>query len=275
MREDIASLCAVVVVENPDLVFPGASRSSRGGEGRANPPTGGQLNAGRSAGWRAPGTDKAGGPDRRQGRVRDNPSSNRDRLIVIVDGDPLVCEELSLLLRLEGFRTSFYFKLEAFEAELRAKRPAVAIIAMPESGEPVGAVARRLKTAQRGLRLFFLSADGELGAVVEAMRDGASGVVRKPVDKEALLNSVVLDLKRPTLVRWDASGRAQVEIVGFPMLTERERDVLECLVEGLSSKETALKLKISPRTVEVHRASIIHKLGARNTAELMRIVFTS
>jgi two-component system, LuxR family, response regulator FixJ len=229
-----------------------------------------------ASGGRATRTgDKAGAVEGRDEHARLEWADKRDRLIAVVDPDPVVCEELSLLFRIEGFRTTFYFRLDAFEAELKEKKPAVAVVALAALDEHTGAVARRLKAAQRGMHLFFLSEDGQLGPAVEAMRDGASGVVAKPVDKEALLESIKQDLTRSTQVRWDASGRQEVEILGFPTLTEREHDVLECLVDGLSSKESALQLRISPRTVEVHRASIMHKLGARNTAELMRIVFTS
>ena len=64
----------------------------------------------------------------------------------------------------------------------------------------------------------------------------------------------------------------QAEANGVDALTPREREVLEAIIAGASNKVAGRKLRISPRTVEVHRARIIDKLGAKNTADLVRIV---
>jgi DNA-binding NarL/FixJ family response regulator len=61
---------------------------------------------------------------------------------------------------------------------------------------------------------------------------------------------------------------------GYEFLTPREREILEAVCAGSASKEIGRALKISPRTVEVHRARIMHKVGARNAADLVRIYFT-
>jgi DNA-binding NarL/FixJ family response regulator len=70
-------------------------------------------------------------------------------------------------------------------------------------------------------------------------------------------------------------GQRPVEIRGFSQLTPRERDVLQLVTNGQSNKEAGRQLGISPRTIEVHRARVMEKLGARNTADLVRIVLTS
>ncbi len=66
-----------------------------------------------------------------------------------------------------------------------------------------------------------------------------------------------------------------MEVRGFAQLTPREREVLQLISNGQSNKEAGLQLGISPRTVEVHRARVMEKLGAHNTADLIRIVLTS
>jgi len=70
-------------------------------------------------------------------------------------------------------------------------------------------------------------------------------------------------------------GYRPVEVRGFAQLTPREREVLQLITNGQSNKEAGRELGISPRTIEVHRARVMEKLGARNTADLMRIVLTS
>ena len=69
--------------------------------------------------------------------------------------------------------------------------------------------------------------------------------------------------------------RRRVEIRGFSQLTPRERQVLQLITNGQSNKEAGRELGISPRTIEVHRARVMEKLGARNTADLMRIVLAN
>jgi len=71
------------------------------------------------------------------------------------------------------------------------------------------------------------------------------------------------------------AGRRLVEVRGFAQLTPREREVLQLITNGQSNKEAGRELGISPRTIEVHRARVMEKLGAKNTADLMRIVLTS
>jgi len=71
-----------------------------------------------------------------------------------------------------------------------------------------------------------------------------------------------------------AGGDVTVEVKGFKKLTPREREVMQCVVNGRSNKQAGKELGISPRTVEVHRAHVMEKLGARNTADLMRIALT-
>ena len=71
------------------------------------------------------------------------------------------------------------------------------------------------------------------------------------------------------------AGQRPVEVRGFAQLTPREREVLQLITNGQSNKEAGRQLGISPRTIEVHRARVMEKLGARNTADLMRIVLTS
>ena len=97
----------------------------------------------------------------------------------------------------------------------------------------------------------------------------------KPIDSERLVNSVRDALRQEIQLGTVEGGRRQVEVRGFDQLTPREREVLQLITNGQSNKEAGRELGISPRTIEVHRARVMEKLGARNTADLMRIVLTS
>jgi FixJ family two-component response regulator len=107
------------------------------------------------------------------------------------------------------------------------------------------------------------------------MKVGASDVVTRPIDTEHLVRIVRDALRQDIHVGAVQAGGRSVEVRGFAQLTPREREVLQLITNGQSNKEAGRELGISPRTIEVHRARVMEKLGARNTADLMRIVLTS
>jgi len=105
--------------------------------------------------------------------------------------------------------------------------------------------------------------------------DEPADVVTKPINTEQLIQSVLDSLRQDVHLGAVEGGRRPVEVRGFSQLTPREREVLQLITNGQSNKEAGRELGISPRTIEVHRARVMEKLGARNTADLMRIVLTS
>jgi FixJ family two-component response regulator len=107
---------------------------------------------------------------------------------------------------------------------------------------------------------------------VSAIKLGAVDFIQKPFDAETVVASVrdaMAALER------QAGNRDTTVFPGSDLLTPRERDVLREITAGASNKEAGRILGISPRTIEVHRARIMEKLGARNAADLVRIVLTS
>jgi FixJ family two-component response regulator len=207
--------------------------------------------------------------------IYDHSFLNRDRLIHLVDTDPATCEALSVLFRLEGFQTVFSVEAGHFIASLSRRRPDVVVVNL-QLGEDSGlALLRRVKSMRTGTPVFMLSEAPQIDAAVTAMKLGAADVITKPIDTELLL-TVVRDALRRDVHRgaMHGGGRA-IEVHGFSQLTPREREVLQLITNGQSNKEAGRELGISPRTVEVHRARVMEKLGARNTADLMRIVLTS
>ena len=200
---------------------------------------------------------------------------NRNRLVHILDADPATCEALSVLFRLEGFQTMFSVDTASFLAALERRRPDV-VVANTRIGNENGLdVLRRVKSLRGGTPVFIIADDAAIDAAVEAMKAGASGVFAKPLDAERLMHAVYDALRHDVHLAADAGGRRRIEVRGFDQLTPREREVLELITNGQSNKEAGRQLGISPRTIEVHRARVMEKLGARNTADLMRIVLTS
>ncbi|SFZ86252.1 Two-component response regulator, FixJ family, consists of REC and HTH domains [Devosia enhydra] len=204
-----------------------------------------------------------------------HPYHNRDRLVHILDHDLSTCEGLSVLFRLEGFQTVFSQTTEQFYPAIERRRPDIVIL-NGRLGPADGLEVLRTVRAQRGGTPVFVLVDRDsLDIAIQAMKYGAADVITRPIDTERLLRAVRDCLRRDVHIGPLVSGVRPVEVRGFNQLTPREREVLQLITNGESNKEAGRKLGISPRTIEVHRARVMEKLGARNTADLLRIVLTS
>jgi FixJ family two-component response regulator len=151
----------------------------------------------------------------------------------------------------------------------------VAVINMRIGTEDGLAILQRVKAMRTGTPVFIIEDDPEVDSAVLAMKAGASDVFTKPINGERLVRAVREALYQQIKLGTVEGGGRRVEVRGFEQLTPREREVLQLITNGQSNKEAGRELGISPRTIEVHRARVMEKLGARNTADLLRIVLTS
>ncbi len=200
---------------------------------------------------------------------------NRDRLVHILDADAGTCEALSVLFRLEGFQATFSHSTDAFFSAIQRRAPDVVVINLQVGDAATGQSLAEIKSICTGTPIFMLADKPDLEGAVSAMKSGATDVISKPIDTEKFIRAVRDALRRDVQLGAVQGGRRPIEIRGFNQLTPREREVLQLISNGQSNKEAGRDLGISPRTIEVHRARVMEKLGARNTADLMRIVLTS
>jgi two-component system, LuxR family, response regulator FixJ len=131
---------------------------------------------------------------------------------------------------------------------------------------------RQLKTRNIGLPVIVITGHGDVPLAVEAMKAGAVDFLEKPFSDDKLLSAirVAIDRHARQAEREDeiAAIRSKLEA-----LSPREREVLDGLVAGLPNKTIAYDLKISARTVEVHRANLMARMGAASLADLVRMAF--
>lgn len=193
--------------------------------------------------------------------------------VCIVDDDIAVCDALTLLLRIEGFGPSAFTDGPAFLQALDRLRPACVILDLHLPGLSGLDVLQRLSAMRVTSPVIVMSGQSDIATAVEAMKFGAIDFLEKPFAASAMLDRV----HQAVVVHRRATAGKMEGLANFPgrhLLTARERDVLMQVAHGASNKEAGRRLGISPRTVEVHRARIMDKLGAKNAADLIRIVLS-
>lgn len=190
--------------------------------------------------------------------------------IFIVDDDAAVRDALSLVFTLEGFRVSGFAEGLSFLYAARARTPSCIILDVNMPGRSGLDLLKELNAQNYEAPLFVMSGQGDIPMAVDAIRHGAIDFIEKPFDADSVVGHV-RDTIAAVARRHDA-GDSLPLFAGRELLTPRERDVLAQIAHGASNKETGRKLVISPRTVEVHRARIMEKLGVRNAAELVGVV---
>jgi FixJ family two-component response regulator len=191
--------------------------------------------------------------------------------IAVVDDDPEVLRSLARLFRFHGLHAHTYASAEALLDEAAQLRPAcvVADVALP--GLDGLQLQSALHEAGFAFPIVFVTAADDVRASVEAMRHGAVDFIQKPFADNELIEAVERAL---ALGRTETASRESAEAFQhrLALLTTRERDVLAHVVNGLMNKQIAAQLKIAEKTVKIHRARIMHKMGVRSVVELARLV---
>lgn len=196
------------------------------------------------------------------------------RLIHIVDDEESVRRSASFMLKTSGFAVETWPSGAAFLKEVRHAAPGCILldVRMPElDGLEVQQVLNERGVA---MPVIILTGHGDVSIAVQAMKNGAVDFLEKPFEKTVLLEAIEAAFARLTNSDAKASRAAAAE-VAIAALTGREREVLEGLAQGLPNKTIAYDLGISPRTVEVHRANLMTKLGVRSLSDALRIAFAA
>jgi FixJ family two-component response regulator len=195
-----------------------------------------------------------------------------DLTVLVLHPDPKMCERICTTLQIEGYQIGYATNPSDFK-QLTANRPPDAIVVgdAPNQLDGLEALAQSLAMHPM-VPTFLIIPDANVDRAVTATKLGAEYVFVSPIDRESLLRRVGEATERGGPL---AIGIRLISAATTDRLTERERDVLAMIANGNSNKEAGHLLGISPRTVEVHRARIMEKLGARNAADLMRIVLGS
>jgi two-component system response regulator FixJ len=194
-------------------------------------------------------------------------------VIHVIDDDAAMRDSLVFLLDVNGFQPEAFESSNAFLARAASNAPACIVSDIRMPGMNGIELVRKLKSDGILCPVILITGHGDVALAVEAMKAGAVDFIEKPFDDAVLLNAIRSALDARPLSDNDSTARSEAQ-ARLAELSPRERDVLQGVV-GKINKVIAHELSISPRTVEVYRANLMAKTGARSVSELMRIALAA
>lgn len=185
----------------------------------------------------------------------------------LVDDDAAIRDALAWLLRSRGIQSRAWATAEDFLADYRADMRGCLVLDVRMTGMTGTELYERLLAQGCKLPVIFLTGHGDVPLAVKALKHGAFDFIEKPFNDNELANRVIEALQHDESRRSQDGMKAAVA-ERLASLTEREREVMDCILAGKLNKMIADELQIAMRTVEVHRAHIFAKMGVRSAVEL-------
>jgi two-component system response regulator FixJ len=195
-------------------------------------------------------------------------------VIHVIDDDAAMRDSLAFLLDVNGFEPKVYDSATAFLSQAPIAQLACVVSDIRMPGMNGIELVRKLRGEGAVCPVILVTGHGDVALAVEAMKAGAADFIEKPFDDAVLLGAIRSALEVRPVSPGDSAAKREAE-AKLADLSPRERDVLRGLVAGKINKVIAHELSISPRTVEVYRANLMAKTGARSMSELMRIALAA
>jgi FixJ family two-component response regulator len=200
--------------------------------------------------------------------------NNANATVFLVDDDPAIRDSLTLMIEQEGFTIKAFESADAFLTAYQPEHFGCAIIDIRMPGMDGMQLQEALNKLNIMLPIIFLTGHGDIPKSVKAIKAGAVDFLTKPVTREKLMASVKSAIQESAR-RLSDNSHHQDALSHINSLTSRERDVMMLAIQGQPNKEIARRLGISHRTVEIHKSKIMHKTGAVNLLDLVRIAHES
>ena len=193
-----------------------------------------------------------------------------DSTVYVIDDDQAVRDSLGMLLRSMGIPSRLFESAQAFLDVYDENWHGCVLLDIRMPGMSGMELHRQLVDMHASMPVIFVTGHGDVPMAVEALRNGAFDFIQKPYRDQELLDRINQALS------WDESHRSEENRKRalqqrYDTLTPRECEVMECVVRGLANKVIAMDLELSQRTVEIHRARVMEKMGARSLADLVRM----
>jgi two-component system response regulator FixJ len=188
----------------------------------------------------------------------------------IIDDDEAVRDSISMLLDTENIEHKVYVSAVDFLNAYNDSMCGCLVLDIRMPGMTGLELQETLNKRHASLPIIFITGHGDIPMAVEAMRRGALDFLRKPFGEDDLLQRVNQALAQAAEGREERHAY-EVAHEHFESLSPREREVFERVAAGQANKFVAIELGISERTVEIHRAQVMKKMGARSLAQLVRM----
>jgi FixJ family two-component response regulator len=192
----------------------------------------------------------------------------------VVDDDAAVRKSLALLMASAGLHAKTYASAEEFLEQYDPHRPGCLILDIRMPGISGLRLQEILAARHDAIPVIFLTGHGDISMAVQAMQSGAVDFIEKPLHNGHLLEVTQRSLQFDAQRRREQARRSDI-LERLERLTPREREIMEYVVQGKLNKVIAAELGISTRTVEIHRARIMEKLGVRSPCEIVGMVLAA
>jgi two-component system response regulator FixJ len=191
--------------------------------------------------------------------------------VFIVDDDEAVRGSIKLLLKTLGLATQAFASAQEFLATFDKGRVGCLVLDIRMPGMSGLELQEELNARGAMLPIIFITGHGDVPMAVEAMQRGAMDFLQKPFRDQDLLDRITKALQKDRAGR-DLLGNRERIGVRIATLTPREREVMTLVTQGKANKVIAADLNLSQRTVEIHRAHVMEKMGANSLAHLVHMV---
>ena len=199
---------------------------------------------------------------------------SREKTVFVVDDEPDMRSALTRVFRSEGLDVVAFGSAQEFLEAYAPGSGGCVVLDLMMPGMTGLQLQQQLRARAIEVPLIFLTGTADVRVAVEAMRAGAADFLEKPFENDQLVQRVRIALHVGGQARESALRRSEIE-QRLAQLTPREREVMDLVVAGNSNKQVADTLSLSARTVEVHRAHIMEKMGANTLADLVRMALAA
>ena len=191
-------------------------------------------------------------------------------MVFIVDDDPSIRKSLTRAVASAGFAVEAFASARDFLAREPFVGPCCVVLDVRMPGLSGVELQEALAGSGHRVPIIFITGHGDIAMSVKAMKAGAVDFLTKPFDVERLLDAIHRAVTKDVRDRGEARRTAEV-LERVKLLTPRETEVFALVVTGMLNKQIAGELGIGEKTVKVHRARVMEKMGARSVAELVRL----
>lgn len=195
-------------------------------------------------------------------------------IVYVVDDDQAMVESLSWIIESVGLKVKIFVRAQDFLEAYNPNQHGCLLLDVRMPGMSGPELQSKLNDLEANIPIIFISGHGDVPLAVRVMKAGAVDFLTKPFNDQVLLESINKALRTDKINREKQQENAKAE-AKFALLSPREVQVLQGIVAGKQNKVISAELKISLKTVEAHRASVMKKMSVKSVPELVKLVLTN